>query len=252
MKKKNMVVGQDLTPDWIKKIGTMLAEIFRQLHLGLKEPGKGLTLEQVQALIEHRNPFVKVTTRIVDAYEHIRRDWEKFYENNFNLKVDFSGLHIPKCPGIGWRLLIIAQGLGPERVYQISKQVFGKAWKYYDASLDDAVTKNERSNKDGSYAIWVRDGQEADEIHKNKFAIQVEKEKVFTETCLECLVHGLKFFRETGKHLDVKTITLCSGSRYDGGSVPGVGWRGFRDGLGVGWYGLGRADGSLRAREVVS
>ena len=252
MKKKNMVVGQDLTPDWVKKIGTMLAEIFHQLHLGLKEPGKGLSLEQVQAFIEHRDPFAKVTTRIVDAYEHIRRDWEKFYKDNFNLTVDFSGVRIPKCPGIGWRLLIIAQGLGPERVYQISKQVFGKAWKYYGASLDDVVTKNERFNQDSSYAIWVKDGQEADEVHKNKSAIQVEKEKLFTETCLERLIHGLKFFRETGKHLDVKIITLCSGSRYDRGDVPGVGWNGFGGKLSVRWDDSDSADYDLRAREVVS
>lgn len=248
--KKKMVVGQDFTPDWVKKIGTMLAEIFRQLHLRLKEPGKGLSLEQLQLFIEHRNPFAKVATKLVDVYEHIRRDWEKFYKDNFNLTVDFSGVRIPKCPGIGWRLLIIAQGLGPERVYQVSKQVFGKAWKYYDQPLDEVVTKNERSNQDSSYAIWVRDGQEADEIHKNKSANQVASEKLSTETCLERLIHGLKFFRETGKHLDVKTITLCSGSRYDDGRVPYVSWGGVRDGLRVGWYNPDDAIDILRAREV--
>jgi len=252
MKKKSMVVGQDLTPDWVKKIGTKLAEIFRQLSLGLKEPGKGLSLEQVQAFIEHRNPFVKVTTRIVDAYEHIRRDWEKFYKDNFSLSVDFSGVRIPNCPGIGWRLLFIIQGLGPELVYQVSRQAFGKAWKYHNQSLDVVVTENERSNKDGSYAIWVRDGQEADAIHKNKPAEQVERERFSTETCLERLIHGLKFYRETGKHLDVETVTLCSGSRYSDGGVPDVGWNGFRGGLGVGWCSPGAAVGVLRPREVVS
>ena len=247
-----MVVGQDLTPDWVKKIGTMLAEIFRQLHLGLKEPDKGLSLDQLQAFIEHRNPFAKATTQIVDTYEHIRRDWGTFYKNDFNLAMDFSGLCIPKCPGVGWRLLIIAQGLGLELAYQISKQVFGKAWKYYDQPLDVVITKNERSNKDGAYAIWVRDGQEADEIHKNKSAIQVGKEKLSTETCLERLIHGLKFFRETGKQLDVETITLCSGSRGGDGDVPGVGWGGYYVRLFVGWLGPGGAGGGLRAREVVS
>jgi hypothetical protein len=246
--KKRVVVGRDLTPDWIEKVGKMLAEIFRQMCLWFKEPGKGLSIEQLQLFIEHHNPFDKVA----DTYENIRRDWEKFYENNFDLKADFSNISIPKCPGSGWRLLIIAQGIGPEMAFQLSKKIFGRAWKYYDQFLDTVVTKNERSNKDGSYAIWVRDSQEADEVHKNKSANQVESEKLLTETCLERLIHGLKYFKETNKHLDIKTITLCSGSRYYDGSVPYVVWDVIDDELDVYYCGPGSADSSLRAREVVS
>lgn len=256
MKKKNIVVSQDLTPDWVKKIGTMLAEIFRQLHLGIKETGKGLSLDQLQLFIEHRNPFVEAMTRIVDAYENIRRDWEEFYKDDFNLKVDFLALRIPKCPGSGWRLLIIAQGIGPELVFQISRQIFRKARKFYNVSLDEVIVKNERSNKDGAYAIWVRDRREADGIHNNKSANQVASKKLKTETCLERLVHGLKYFRETGKHLDVQTITLCSGSRCSNGHVPRVhwygDWYGGHDGLFVCWYVPVPAVDGLRSREVVS
>lgn len=63
--KNKMVVSRDLTPDWIEKIGKMLAEIFRQMHLWFKEPGKGLSIKQLQAFIEHRNPFLKIT-KVVD------------------------------------------------------------------------------------------------------------------------------------------------------------------------------------------
>ena len=196
------------------------------------------------------NLFPKAMRQIVDVYESIRRDWEKFYENNFNLKVDFSALRIPKCPGSGWRLLFIAQGIGSEQAFQISKQVLRKAWKYYDASLDVVIVKNERSNKDGAYAIWVRDGQEAEEIHKNKSANQIEAEKLLTETGLERLVHGLKYFRETGKQLDVKTVTLCSGSRGCDGGVPSVGWHDIYDELSVDDCSPDGANDCLRAREV--
>lgn len=249
---KKIVVGPELTPDWLKKAGKMLAEVFRQLGPWFTDPGKGLSLDQPQLFIEHRNPFAKVTTRIADIYENLRRDWEKFYKDNFNLTMDFSDVRIPKCPGPGWRLIIIAMGIGPELALQVSKQIFGKAWKYYDAPLDDVITRNERSNKDGIYAIWVRDGQEADEVHRNKSANQIEAEKLLTETGLERLVHGLKYFRETEKHLDVKTITLCSGSRYIGGLVPRVRWHGHYDGLDVYGCSPGHANDNLRAREVVS
>lgn len=248
--KKTMVVGPELTPDWLKKAGKMLAEVFRQLGLWFTDPSKGLSLDQLQLFIEHRNPFAKATTRIVDAYEYVRRDWESFYKTNFNLIMDFSDVRIPKCPGSDWRLIVIAQGLMPELVFQVSRKIFGKAWKYCDASLDEVIVKNERDPRNGSYAIWVRDGQEADEIHKNRSANQVESEKLFTETCLEREVHGVKYFRETGKHLDVETITLCSGSRYDDGRVPYVGWSGFSDELHVGRYSPDDAHGRLRARGV--
>lgn len=250
--KKTMVVSPDQMPDWLEKVAKLFKEIFQQLWRGLLEPGKGLTLEQVQMFVEHRNPFVKVVAWIIDVYENIRRDWEKFYKDNLNLTTDFSGVRIPKCPGPGWRLIIVAHGLMPELVFQISMEIFGKAWKYYDASLDDVITRNERSNKDGAYAIWVRDGQEADEVHKNKSANQVASEKLTTETCLERLIHGLKYFRETRKHLDAKTITLCSGSRYYDGYVPNVGWDDIYDRLDVRRYDPDYADDYLRAREVVS
>jgi hypothetical protein len=250
--KKRVVVGRDLTPDWIEKVGTMLKEIFRQMCLWFKEPGKGLSLDQLQLFIEHQNPFGRVTTLVTDIYENIRRDWESFYENNFNLKADFSNIRIPKFPGLGWRLLIIAKGVDPEQVFQLSKKIFGRAWKYYDASLDVVVVKNERSNKDNAYAIWVRNGQEADEIHKNKSANQVEAEKLLTETCLERLIHGFKYFKETNKHLDIETTTLCSGSRYSDGGVPFMHWSSINDGFHVGYYYIDVADDGLRAREVVS
>ncbi|MBI3952527.1 MAG: hypothetical protein HY336_01060 [Candidatus Doudnabacteria bacterium] len=54
------VVGPDLTPDWEKwldKEDGIIREIRRQFRLGLKDPGKGLTLDHGQTFVEHRNPF---------------------------------------------------------------------------------------------------------------------------------------------------------------------------------------------------
>ena len=72
MKQKKVVVSQDLTPDWpkwLEKQGNIQAEIWRQLILGLKNPGSGLTLDQLQLVVEHRNPFEK---KGVTATEDIR------------------------------------------------------------------------------------------------------------------------------------------------------------------------------------
>lgn len=52
-----MVVGLDLKPDWFEKKRKVMSEIEKQINLGLFSPGKGLTLEHLVALVEHRNPF---------------------------------------------------------------------------------------------------------------------------------------------------------------------------------------------------
>ena len=54
-------------------------------------------------------------------------------------------------------------------------------------------------------------------------------------TLRERLLTEEAYFDEAGKHLDPKTWTICSGSRYSGGDVPFVGWGPASQGLGVGW-----------------
>ena len=69
-------------------------------------------------------------------------------------------------------------------------------------------------------------------------------------TLLERLLFELKYFRESGKHLDIKNITLCSASRNTDGGVPGVDFYGSE--VRVGKCNPGYAHADLRAREVVS
>ena len=67
MKKRNMVVGPVLTPDWPRKVGRVFSELFRQLCLGLENPGKGLTVDQLQLVTEHRNPFARAVQVVGDS-----------------------------------------------------------------------------------------------------------------------------------------------------------------------------------------
>ena len=181
-------------------------------------------------------------------FRDLRRAWEKFYQRFSNLTLDFSGIRIPECPGRGWRLLIIAQGITPEQVFQVCSKQF-KTWKYTDRSLDEVVTQNERTTET-SYAIWVKDFQEADEIHKDKSADTVKEEGLLTETLTERFIHELARWNDTSNHLDIRNITLCSGSRYLDGDVPSVYW--YDDRLYVCWYSPGTRYEALRPREVVS
>jgi len=190
----------------------------------------------VQAVINGKEfqvvfPEVSSSPALDDAAAQLVA-WQKLYQDQFGLTCDFSSLVIPKRrKGFG-RLIVVAQGITNEQVFQQCKKHF-PCWKYTDRDLDVAVPTNDRTPKNGAYAIWVRDTVEADVVHKNRSANYLKKQRISGITLLERLLLELKYFLETGKHLDIQNWTLCSGSRRDGGGVPRVRWRG--GGLRVAW-----------------
>lgn len=64
---EKLVVSSDLTPDWFAKYNGIIGEINKQLIRGLKEPGKGLALDHLQAVVEHRNPFEVAVASFAEA-----------------------------------------------------------------------------------------------------------------------------------------------------------------------------------------
>jgi hypothetical protein len=173
--------------------------------------------------------------------------WEKFYKEIFNIKKDFSNLKIPEQKeGFDW-LIIVAEGMTPNRIFSKIKELMS-ARKYAD-NLD--IIQSVRK-ADYDYAIIVRDRVEADEELKNKSANQLQVENINSITLEERLLLEIKYFKETGKHLDINNYTLCAGSRHPDGGVPRVSWCGGYGRLEVRWYSASGADERLRSREVVS
>ncbi|MBI3337653.1 MAG: hypothetical protein HY005_03515 [Candidatus Staskawiczbacteria bacterium] len=174
------------------------------------------------------------------------QEWDSFYKKRFGLTI--GDVAVPDHqPGFD-RLIVVANGLTLNRVYDACQKQF-KCWRYKD-DLDKDVATNDRDPANGTYAIWVRDRQEADEENKNLSADQLATRQVNGTTLMERMLYELKYFDETGNHLDIRSATLCSGSRDSGGDVPNAHWC---DGeFGVGWGRSGRRDGGLRARSVVS
>lgn len=218
-----------------------LQDVIRQMREGKITPA------QLQAFAEHSNPF-EVAGGIAPTLDLGQpvADWRALYKEVFGLGCDFSGLKIPERR-LGFdRLLVIAQGLTAEQLFRKCQELF-RSWKYTNADLK--VT-SDRNPSQGAYAIWVRDRVEADRENKNRSADALTAAGVSGITLEERFVYELKYFEETGKHLDLKNGTLCTGSRFADGSVPGVSWNdGKLDVLG---YSPGGSRGRLRAREVVS
>lgn len=173
--------------------------------------------------------------------------WQVFYQKFFGLTLDLSGVKIPeKRAGFDW-LIVVAQGLTPNRVFEVCQQHF-PCWRYTD-DLDAASKGRNDRESTQTYAIWVRDRQEADEELKGLSANDHRENKTPTETLLERLLHEFKYWSETGQHLDVENWTLCAGSRDSDGGMPGVSWRGDR--LQVGCCSPVYHFGDLRARAAV-
>ncbi len=85
---------------------------------------------------------------------------------------------------------------------------------------------------------------------KNLSADDLKRQGTGGVTLLERLLHEFVYHSETGKHLDVKKVTLCSASRGSDGSVPCVCWGSVCHGVSVGGCSPDCRSDSLRARAV--
>jgi hypothetical protein len=176
-------------------------------------------------------------------FKPIQLFWKNLYKKYFNLDINPS--IIEDRP---WKwALFIAKGLTIQQVYEALP--FNK-WKNVDEDLEKVVTTNDRTSDKEDYVVYVNQNIESDEQFKNKSADDLKKTNHTGITLMERLLLELYYFEETREHLDLSSITLCSGSRYSGGVVPRVYW--CVDWLKVDWSRASDSDDNLRSRSVVS
>ena len=209
--------------------------------LALKLQNGVITSGQFGKFLKKQNPFA------LGDYSEPLADWQSFY-HSLGINCDLSGVVIPDDPGGFSRVIIMVQDITPQSVYDLCVKNF-PCWKYTDKNLNEII-ESERTAGNGAYAIRIRDRVEADEELKNLSANQLKQQNVLGITLEESLIYELKFFKETGKHLDIQNITLCSGSRFGDGRVPSVDW--YDDEVHIRWWNAGSADDRLRSRQVVS
>jgi hypothetical protein len=142
--------------------------------------------------------------------------WEALYWEIFGINLDASSLKLPEYRTGYDRLIVVAGGMTPNRIYEAMQDLFRCLPK---PNLNALI---ERSSRDSvqAYAILVRDLPEATEGVSG--CDDPKDEPSDGITLEERLLYGIAYFRETGKHLDQQCITRCDGSRTLDGYVPYV------------------------------
>lgn len=241
---------QVVTDEELGQLARKQHDLFRRVREGGVEfltvmDGLQLLIEGYEILSSRR--FGPKPTDTTDSQ---LQSWYSFYQKYFGLELDIaSAFKIPeRKPGFD-QLIVVSKGITLNQIIEVCRKEF-QVW-VYTKDLNSNVTENDRTNIE-SYAIWVRDRVEADEENKNLSANDCKAKNIQGETLMEALLHHLKYFSETDKHLDVKNITLCSGSRDRDRGVLGVDWGPGHRELCVAQYNPANRDGNLRVRSVVS
>ncbi|MFA6428256.1 MAG: hypothetical protein WCW02_01805 [Candidatus Buchananbacteria bacterium] len=157
-----------------------------------------------------RNAKTKLEQNLKELREKLPQlDWQDFYQTVFGLECDLSGIKIPEKREGFDRLIIMAQGLTAEQLWLKTKEVCGEVGRIFSSELDSTISER---TTEAAYAFWVRDNQEANVELKNISVEQIEQQNLTTETLEERLLHGLKYFKETGQQLDVDCRTMCCSS----------------------------------------
>lgn len=225
----------------------------RELHIRvLAALPKDMLWEVAKGWIQNPKTLAKVLTEALMPSADLEKfltDWQRFYGAFFAMGLDLSQVQIPQQQPSFTRLIVVAQGLTPNRVFEVCQQHFS-CWRYTEDLDETTKGRNDREPVE-HYAIWVRDRQEADEELNNLSAKQLKEKNVQGIVLLERLLLELKYWDETNQHLDVDNVTLCAGSRDSDGLVPSVAW-----------YDIGRLEvreffprntsPTIRARAVVS
>lgn len=238
-------------------------EIFEYIMYGIIKSPKGKIIRPPEGMdpkyaLDILEAVANGKIDVATYFETIKLldELKRFYTEVFQeipaeeIEAEFSGLIIPKRrDDLNW-LIVVLKGLVREQLFAKCCERFnGKAWKYYD-DLNTQIVKAPR-NTSRTYAIWTRDGQEADEIHKNKSPEVCRKENLNIVTAEERMLQELIYHWKTGDHLGRKTGTITSSIDSVGDSVI-MRWREVSDGFYVGSIGPRNSDPDWRAREAVS
>ncbi len=205
--------------------------------------------EKIEPREASKTSILIKTRRTNPYFDEVCDYWIGLWRKNFGIKnPDFSSL-TPFVAHPGYRPLMIPKHelVTEQHLYDSCRERF-ECWKYTNNSLDKVVVNNGRDPRKGSYVAWFRDRIEADEELGNLSAVELKKRKISGITLLEREIMEYDCFNRTNSHLDIDSMTICSGSRYICGDLPRVRWDGER--FFIHWFFTDRAEAIMRSRQL--
>lgn len=213
----------------------------------------GLPYEQIQYWLKNKTLLrekLQGVFKIAVQHDLSHTGWESFYSKYFGITVDLSEVKIPNTSVEGvWHAIFVPQGLTLNATIVAMRKVL-KVWVHYK-DLDGNVLTNTRTSM-CSYAVLVRINNKPDAEYLGKSTRDADMEGKIGITLLERLLLGFKYFTDTGKHLDTKHMTLCTGSRDAEGDIPGVSWYTNSADVTVNFYTVDEMDEKHGLRRVIS
>ncbi|MDO8183811.1 MAG: hypothetical protein Q7T49_02405 [bacterium] len=182
---------------------------------------------------------VAIPTNTAIPMEEWHHGWLKFWRH-FGFKVDYFEPLYPEQ----WSI-VMPKGLTNTQAFEIRQQMAPST--NYLGNLDKITSVRE---PDQDYIVYVAPNMEADQEYRNKSACWVAESQINSTTTREsCALHS-RYYAETGKFLNVDSITLDAGSRSADGNVPGSDWGRVGAEFGLGYCSLGSAGPFLGIRRV--
>lgn len=156
--------------------------------------------------------------------EDVLAVWKTIYCEWFDMEIDISNLQIPKNYNPKKHFLVLVdQNITMNAVVSAMRKRFSV--RLYDVeNLDANVKKNDRNPLNGNYVILLKKKIEADKAFLPADKLAQKRYKGIT--LLERLLLEVLYYNETGDHLDIHNITLCSGSRDTWNGNYAVDWGG--------------------------
>lgn len=202
------------------KLAGLLVDLLQKLRDGTR------TIAELERFLRG-----ELVIRLGDVDAQLARWAANYHRKGFGFALDTSKLIIPpKRDGFD-RLVVVPahECINPESVFDVCQQCFPTRIWMGSSSLNENIDfeKEARwSSRDGPYAIWVRDRVEVEGEHADKSALEIERAGISGTTLLERMLLELDYYWQTGQHLDMRSATLCTGSRFTGtdGDVPSAKW----------------------------
>jgi hypothetical protein len=175
----------------------------------------------------------------VDSPPRQSREWDRFFHRFFKIR-DLSSASFGSANNPEFCKIVVPPGLTVPRASRACSSHFRCRFTFDDLHLDGL--RHSRQPEE-SYSVTVRNIRDAEDPVLPHFNAG---SKPFI-TLLERLILELKYWSDSGLHLDVARETLCCGSVDAAGLVPALDWN---EGLRLTWRAVDDVEGVSYTRFV--